>query len=137
MMKRDDGKKKMKIKGPSKEWIEGIEQNNIPMPVGGSHVIPGKFATYLSFHCTKGLLKGYHGKNKREGSQKVGKYKIPGDLGSLKAKCMKRKKECLNDICMLWAERFITTSFCPTIFPSISSSNHEILSVINRPYHSI
>lgn len=35
----------------------GIEENNIPMPVGGSHVIPREFAPYLYFTIQKGFLK--------------------------------------------------------------------------------
>ena len=49
MMKRDDGKKQMEIKGPSKKRTCGIEENNVLVPVGGLYVILREFSRYLYF----------------------------------------------------------------------------------------
>lgn len=48
-MKKEMMERKWKVKGPDKKQIGGIEENNVHVPVGGSHLIPKEFAPYLSF----------------------------------------------------------------------------------------
>ena len=56
----------MKMKGPSKKRIRGVEEKNILVPVGEAHVIPRKFCLYLSFIVDKGFPKDSKRKTNEE-----------------------------------------------------------------------
>lgn len=58
MTKRDDGKKLMNIKEPSKKRIGGVEENNVTVLVGGVPCDSQGICSLSFFHYIEGLLEG-------------------------------------------------------------------------------